>query len=274
MRWLIASAAAIAVIAAVYCIAGGPKANAQALLPPPTEVIPFESHEWVERLRSGADVEFVREAVGSLGEPEIISHVKGLGPLPSGQIEKLLMHVGVEASAMAYSTALEKAESGDPEDYIDFLKERYCFEKVKAAANKARHGDYVTTEMGSQLPPMPSDFVRLGQLGAGFIGGKRVDVWFLFDLSVPKNIELREMKAVWEEAEALHADEDAAAFNLLDIATRRNLIDQHFAAALAVQGESQLPRERRKELRGQMLPNKFMIDREYYTVRRRIIRRF
>jgi hypothetical protein len=271
VRWLIVAVALGLVAAACWLVGAGLVANPS---PVAAKVVDYRSSEWLDALQQGAEVEFVRsrEAVGQPTEqadhrfPKLTS----LGPLDEAGTRRLRSALGVVASARSLARARANAESGDAEDYREFLFETYVHSKVLAAESKIESGDYITLKAGAMMPALPAELDLLGQLNLPGPKGQRVDLFFVLDLSVPANSAVRANRRQLEEFDAFQAEVDMETFNAKPFDERKRLVE---ASEAAVQKLVNWPPNgstaEAAAVRAAILPRRMLIDKSTFIARLR-----
>ncbi|MBK8097712.1 MAG: hypothetical protein IPK26_11430 [Planctomycetes bacterium] len=186
-----------------------------------------------------------------------------MGRLPPDQEERLLLQaLDIHDHSSSLANAQAKAEHGDPHDYLAFLRELYNYENTIACREMLRSGGYITVAQDTPLPPMPADYAFVGFPSFGEIDGKRVDVWFLIDLT--KHQSALDARDHAEQVERHLVDEEALAFNSRDQESRMRAIQESDDALRAIR-KSRSAAER-ADLRKKVIDSKFSVNRSTWTL--------
>lgn len=266
MRWLNAFAILVGIVA-IWWMSTDVAAPADER---PKVVESVDSGRPVAGLPDGGEEVLRRDAAVA---PE---HAPRTKPTSSARLragEEARLHAGflVADASQALAQARTKAESGKPQDYQAFLRERYLLEKVIAVNKMIDEGDYVVLAADAPFPPIPHDHGVMARPQFVLDDRSVRDVWFLIDLQ--KHRAARVALEAAEEFAAHRLDERVVAFNAKPIGQRRKLIEQHDAATKALRNwPAERASEEAVEYRRQMLPPDFALDRNRWRVSKRLRR--
>lgn len=235
--------------------------------PAATSFVDHRSSEWVEELSHGARIEVFRsekDALGGVVKPA--SAIQSIGKLELEDVARLRRSVSPESNTAAVLKAQSKAErSGRHADYARFLLELAATEKFRAAAAMIDKGDYLLLPPGTELPPLPDDYLLLQVLGfRRQVPSEPCDVGFLIPLK-----EFPALDQAWKaytECQKSVYDDEARQFNEMSLEARVAAIAAHDAARAEVGKAEDKLSENLNAARRAIIDGRFVIDRATNTI--------
>lgn len=232
-----------------------------------TALVDHKSPEWVEDLAHGARIEVFRSKADALdGTAKPVMAIQSIGKLAAKDLDRLRRGVAPESNMRALLKAQSLAEqSGRPADYAAFLLELAATEKFRAATAMLEKGDYLLVSRGTELPPLPDDYLLLQVLGfRREPPAEPCDVHFL----IPRR-EFPALDHAWSAysdcLQAVH-DDESRRFNEMPLEARIAAIAAHDAARAQIGKAGDKLSDELNAARRSLIHGRFVVDRTTNTI--------
>jgi hypothetical protein len=234
---------------------------------PSAELVDHKSSQWVEELAHGARIEVFRseaKALDGMAKPAMA--IQSIGKLDAKELDRLRRSVAPESNTRAVLKAQSLAEQGGrPADYAAFLLELAATEKFRAATAMIDKGEYLLLPRGTELPPLPDDYLLLQVLGfRREPPAEPCDVHFLI-----RRRDYPVLDHTWSAySECLRSvhDDESLRFNEMPLEARIAAIAAHDSARAQIgKAEDKLSVDL-NAVRMALIPGRFVVDRTTNTI--------
>ncbi len=190
----------------------------------PVARIPFENTgDWLGKLRTKAEVSFVREAKDSAAPREEILKLTSLGRL-EGQDLVFALEMAATLYQTRTSTLATFQQNMQRDSLRDAHREAVMLKEVEVAlavGQQLKSGDYFVLPLGQTLPEVSGERLSFGIMH----GGKQATAFFIFDGKAYPQIG--EMRKYERGVRSAWIDDLVTKFNTRPFAERQELLSKH-----------------------------------------------